>query len=122
MPEEEKEQEKATRPKRKYIRNRGENYRDVYVNSAQVRLGAFDVSLSLGVVSDRDDPTDPNIIRVDELVRVRMSPQHAKALLRVLKEHVERYEGEFGELRYTPKSKGETPDDGVIEVEDAVEE
>ncbi|MBU0975559.1 MAG: DUF3467 domain-containing protein [Patescibacteria group bacterium] len=49
--------------------------------------------------------------QVNIISRIAMSPQHAKLFLNVLKQNVEKFEAEYGEIR-TPKTPTQTPKEG----------
>ncbi|MDD3647000.1 MAG: DUF3467 domain-containing protein [Candidatus Dojkabacteria bacterium] len=49
--------------------------------------------------------------QVNIISRIAMSPQHAKLFLAVLRQNVEKYEEEHGEIR-TPKAPAHTPKEG----------
>jgi hypothetical protein len=70
---------------------------EIYSNAARVHLSIFDIGLTFGLV-------DPDASQeVNELVRVRMSPEHAKALLLILQKHIELYESEWREIYLPPE-------------------
>jgi hypothetical protein len=74
----------------------------VYANNAQVRMTSFDLNCVFGEVTG-DDP-DGSLI-VEQRVSVTMSPQHAKALVGVLQQHMTQYEEQFGEIGCQPEEK-----------------
>ena len=77
----------------------------VYVNSAQVRVGAYDFQLVLGQSAGVVDKT----MVVNNLVTVVMSPQHAKALSDLLSEHVRLFEELMGTIQVGPKDEATPP-------------
>jgi hypothetical protein len=96
-------QEEAKKPPRRAVeKTRHPEFTTIYVNSSQVQIGTFDVRLSLGNLPE--DDKDDDVIRMEERVLALMSPQHAKALARLLVANIKRYEDEFGPINLTPKS------------------
>ncbi len=71
----------------------------VYVNSAQVRVGAYDFQLVLGQTAGMADKT----LIVNNLVTVVMSPQHAKALSDLLSDHIRLFEELMGTIQVGPR-------------------
>jgi len=64
---------------------------ELYTNSAMVNFSPFEFEMTLGLASSTYQGIRP-------VVNVRMSPQVAKELVRILSENVAVYEGNFGEL------------------------
>lgn len=73
---------------------RSEQYRDIYTNACQVRLGAYDMTFVFGQVGENP----PGTFVIEDHASVTMSPQQMKALVRVMSETMEAYEKTFGEL------------------------
>jgi len=82
----------------------------IYTNQIQIAMQPMDFMLLLNVASP-----DGNI-RNEALVY--LSPQHAKALLRVLAENVKNYEEIFGEINVEPNANKvrELQERGLIKV------
>lgn len=72
----------------------------LYVNHTNIETSIWDVRLRLGETLETD--RDRNILRVRELANVRMSPQHARVVLRLLAKHLENYELQFGKIPSAP--------------------
>lgn len=70
-------------------------YRDGYANSVQVRVSVWDFLLVFG----RLQPVTPQEVEVQNFQGVYLSPQQAKALLTILQQNVQQYEGAFGEIK-----------------------
>lgn len=70
----------------------------IYTNSVQLKLSLFDLTLLIGQTVDSDEERT----QVKPLIRIVMSPQHAKALATLLSGHVRGYEQTFGPLPNTP--------------------
>jgi hypothetical protein len=87
---------KTTKKKREATRS--EQYRNVYANSIQLQVNVWDFRVVFGEIQDSTDEA----IRIEEQVRVTMSPQHTKAFLDLLSTHVQKYEAAFGEIRTSP--------------------
>ena len=66
----------------------------IYTNSVSLSLSVFDIKMVFGEVIEA---TEEHIL-TKPLVKVYMSPQHAKVLLGVLHSNVALYEREFGEI------------------------
>lgn len=67
--------------------------RDFYVNTARMATSVYEVLLELARVTPAE--MTPGEIEI-ESIRVRMSPQHAKALAAMLVKHVREYERQYG--------------------------
>jgi hypothetical protein len=65
-----------------------------YVSHAEVQVTPWDFRIRLGRVDD----ITPELVVVRELVDLRMSPQHAKSLLQLLAEQMQKYEQAFGAI------------------------
>ncbi len=77
-------------------------YRENYANSVQVRVNLWDFFLSFGVINQ----TAPDTVAINNFQGVYLSPQQAKALMNVLQQNVQQYEGAFGEIRLEPQAQG----------------
>lgn len=67
----------------------------VYVNSAQVRLSPYDIQMLFGQAGEL---TDKGEVSVSNIVNITMSPQHAKAFVKLLSQQVESYERLVGPI------------------------
>ncbi|MBS1855557.1 MAG: DUF3467 domain-containing protein [Acidobacteria bacterium] len=77
-------------------------YRETYANSVQIRLNLWDFFLMFGRVSQ----SSPDEVEIHNFQGVYLSPQQAKALLRLLQQNVGQYEAAFGEINLDAKSPG----------------
>lgn len=77
-------------------------YRENYANSVQIRLNLWDFFLMFGRVTQ----SSPEEVEIQNFQGVYLSPQQAKALLRLLQQNVAQYEAAFGEINLDPKSPG----------------
>jgi hypothetical protein len=68
------------------------------VNNVEMRASVRDVRLSLGTVMHQAE--DP--LHVKHLADVYMSPQHAKAFVRILSAQLARYEEQIGRIPGEP--------------------
>lgn len=66
----------------------------VYANFVRTHLTFWDIKLQFGQIS----PGEKGGARAKEVVRLYMSPMHAKATLELLKRQVAEYEKRFGEI------------------------
>ena len=74
---------------------------DLYINSARFAVGVYDVLVDFGL---QDPPSDPNHPPgFNQLVRIRMSPQHALVLSKALADLVFKYEQQIGKLNVPPQ-------------------
>jgi hypothetical protein len=76
-----------------------ENYRENYANSVQVRLSVWDFLMVFGTLRQHTQTQ----VEIENFQGVYLSPQQAKALLRVLEQNVTNYEKAFGEIKLDPK-------------------
>ena len=67
--------------------------RDFYANLVEVNTSVYDVTLQFKLRSFSKDPED--IFSAIDVCNVRMSPQHAKALVAILLKHITNYEIDF---------------------------
>ena len=78
----------------KRIERRSDTFASYYSNDTQVQTGPYDVRLTFGTVDAVRK--DKNEIEVVQSAEVRMSPQQARVVLRILTKHLEDYERKFG--------------------------
>lgn len=82
-----------------------------YTNFAQLRTSFFDTTIRFFRVSEVREVEDAGKTKVEpvveEVARVQMSPQHAKALLLALSDNITKYESKHGEIRI-PEIDAET--------------
>lgn len=67
--------------------------RDFYANTARMATSVYEVLIELARVTPAE--MTAGVVEV-ETMRVRMSPQHAKALAAMLVKHVREYERQYG--------------------------
>lgn len=92
------------------VRRRSESYISVYCNNLQVEVTPWDFKFYFGEIEKGDpDPTKTYIAKlyIEDRVRVSMSPQHAKAMLKVLQENVTQYELQVGKIPTQPEAPSE---------------
>jgi hypothetical protein len=80
---------------------RGEQEKDIpdfYINSAKILGSLYEFMFTFGLKSDPDIDPEP-------IVKIRMSPQHAKVLAKILLKHVESYENDIGNIMLPDKLK-----------------
>jgi len=64
---------------------------EIYSNSVNFTFSIYDITMNFGVtVVDRKEP--------QTLVRIKMSPQHAKVMSIILAGNIERYERDIGQI------------------------
>ena len=75
-------------------------FRENYANSVQVRVNLWDFFLLFG----RMNQTAPDNVAIHNFQGIYISPQQAKALLKILQQNVTQYETAFGEIRLEPQA------------------
>jgi hypothetical protein len=75
-------------------------YREDYANSVQIRVNLWDFFLLFGRVNQ----TAPDAVSIHNFQGVYVSPQQAKALLKVLQQNVTQYESAFGVIALEPST------------------
>ena len=75
-------------------------YRENYANSVQVRVNLWDFFLLFGRVNQ----IAPDNVAIHNFQGIYLSPQQAKALLKILQQNVSQYETAFGEIRLEPQA------------------
>ena len=81
------------------------DYRDSYANSVQVRVSLWDFLLVFG----RLQPQTSNDVEVQNFQGIYLSPQQAKALMRLLDQNIVQYESTFGEIKLDPNMQHAGP-------------
>ena len=64
---------------------------DLYTNSAQFALSVFDVTITFGMRKHQDRP-------IEDVAIIRMSPQHALVMGKMLMEQLKKYEQQMGKI------------------------
>jgi hypothetical protein len=83
-------------------REKAPGFSEVYANTANLVAGFFDVCLLFGTIeADLAAPAEQRL-RIQDRVAVKMSWEHAKALLGLLQMKIEDYEKNFGGIRNRP--------------------
>jgi hypothetical protein len=76
-----------------------------YANTVEMLMGPFDLTIDFGFKSPeaakRGSPD------WDRLARVSMSPSHAKSMLKLLLDHIQAYEEQFGMIPSPHYDSGE---------------
>jgi|SRR5260370_27431615 hypothetical protein len=73
-------------------------YRENYANSVQIRLNLWDFLLMFGRVNQ----TSADEMQIQNFQGVYLSPQQAKALMKLMQQNVSQYEAAFGEINLEP--------------------
>ncbi len=73
----------------------------LYSNSVQIQLSSWDLSFEFAQLSfiRNEQEGQPATAAVKAVQRIVMSPQHAKAFSEILRQNVEEWEKQFGEIR-----------------------
>ena len=71
-------------------------YVTLYVNDTQIQISPWDFRFLLGVIVST--PDDRSSVRIQQVGEVRMSPQHAKTVARVLLQQIQNYEEHVGQI------------------------
>lgn len=74
------------------------DYREVYANSVQIRPSTWDFLLQFGLLEQKA----ADEVEVHLSQGIYLSPQQAKAVLQLLKTHLDSYEKAFGEVQLQP--------------------
>ncbi len=75
------------------------DYRESYANSVQVRVSVWDFFLIFGTLQQQSETE----VEIRNFQGIYLSPQQAKALMRILEQNVSSYEATFGEIKLDPK-------------------
>ena len=75
------------------------DYRESYSNSVQMRVSVWDFFLVFGLLQQQTE----SHVEVRNFQGIYLSPQQAKALLRVLEQNIVQYENAFGEIKLDPR-------------------
>ena len=75
------------------------DYREGYANSVQMRVNIWDFFLVFGTLQQQTETQ----VDIRNFQGIYLSPQQAKALLRVLEQNVVQYETAFGEIKLDPR-------------------
>lgn len=75
------------------------DYRESYANSVQVRVSVWDFFLVFGTLQQQSETE----VEIRNFQGIYLSPQQAKALMRILEQNVSSYEATFGEIKLDPK-------------------
>lgn len=77
------------------IRIRTDRFRQIYANNMAVNFSSWDLGITFGeIAGEREGKT-----LIEETVRVLMTKEIAKVLGIILKNHIDAYEKQFGEIR-----------------------
>jgi hypothetical protein len=80
------------------------DFKTIYANHANVTMSTFDVSIDFGQFTANILKGDSEI-PITLLTRIVMSPQHGKALAKVLIDHINKYEKDYGTINIEPLKK-----------------
>jgi len=75
------------------------DYREAYANSVQMRVNVWDFFMVFGTLQQQTETQ----VEIRNFQGIYLSPQQAKALLRVLEQNVVQYENAFGEIKLDPR-------------------
>jgi len=81
---------------------------DLYANAVQIIGAAYDFTLEFSAnvpIGPVTDPQKPPPIERRNVCRIRMSPQHAKAIIPLLMQNISAYEQQFGKVPLPPDMK-----------------
>ena len=74
---------------------------EVYSNSVNFAVSIYDIILNFGLIHDSQLSDSPE--KRETLVRIRMSPQHAKVMSLILADNINKYEKDVGEIKIPEK-------------------
>jgi uncharacterized protein DUF3467 len=69
---------------------------DLYTNSVQFMVSAYEVAMVFGLTSEPNLPPQ-------QLVKIRMSPQHALVMSKLLQKHLLGYRENIGKIQLPPR-------------------
>jgi len=69
---------------------------DVYTNSVKFLTSQYEFLFQFGLKTNPDQ--DP-----ESVINIRMSPQHAKVMMALLRKNVKAYEKQIGEIKLIPQ-------------------
>lgn len=75
------------------------DYRENYSNSVQVRVSVWDFFLVFGTLQQQSETE----VEIRNFQGIYLSPQQAKALMKILEQNVTSYEATFGEIKLDPR-------------------
>jgi Protein of unknown function (DUF3467) len=78
------------------------DYRESYGNSVQIRLNLWDFFLLFGRITQ----TSADEVQIQNFQGIYLSPQQAKALMRLMQQNISQYEATFGEIHLEPNPAG----------------
>jgi len=78
----------------------------LYSNRVQIQLSSWDFNLEFAqlLIVPNEQEGQPATVAVNAIQRIIMSPHHAKAFLEILRQNVEEWEKQFGEIRLVTSS------------------
>ncbi|HTY83405.1 MAG TPA: DUF3467 domain-containing protein [Silvibacterium sp.] len=79
---------------------KSQDYRENYANSVQVRVSVWDFFVAFGLVHQETQDQ----VTIENSQGIYLSPQQAKALLKMLSQNVTQYEQTFGEIALEPQA------------------
>src|SRR5437660_1194384 len=80
------------------------DFRTIYVNSVQIEVSPWDFKFRLGHIMQ----ATTQMLMIEETAHMYMSPQHAKAMLKILSRTLKGYEDKFGTITDVELSLGPT--------------
>lgn len=83
----------------------GEDFREGYANSVQIRWSVWDFFLVFGTFQQQTEEA----VDIKNFQGIYLSPQQAKALLMLLGQNVANYEKAFGEIKLDPRLAASGP-------------
>ena len=83
----------------------GPDYRENYANSVQMRVNIWDFFLIFGTLQQQSETQ----VEIRNFQGIYLSPQQAKALLRLLQQNVTSYEEAFNEIKLDPRMNPPEP-------------
>ena len=87
--------QRANRERREY---RADDFVSLYANDTQIQLSPWDFRLIFGQIEPPDNDSVEQPMGIREIGEVRMSPQHAKMVALVLRNQIQVYEKNIGEI------------------------
>jgi hypothetical protein len=94
---------------------RASDYRTIYANATRIGLSAYDVRLTFGIIVEAEPGKAVN----QDQITVIMSPQHAKAVIKIMQDNLPIWEAQYGKM---PDAKTKSLSNKIIAQSSPAEE
>ncbi len=87
----------------KQIRTKAGDHRTTYIDSTRMAHSPFDIRMHFALLKE----VEPGLVAEEEQTVIIMSPQHAKAFLKVLTDNLKRWEDKYGIIPVSKEAEAE---------------